>query len=93
MRKNLKEARQKAGAERHKQQENLDTGLEIWHYLKDNGITQSFLSSKTKIEPAKLSLALLGKRRLTLDEYSHICWALGVNINRFLKPKPPEERR
>lgn len=91
MRKNLKEARQKAGIERHKQQEKANTCLEIQHYLRDKGITQSFLSKKTKIEATKISLSLKGKRRLTLEEYSRICWALGVNTDRFLKPESPNK--
>ncbi len=90
-RKNLKEARQKASTERYKQQNESNTCLEILRYLKDNGITQSFLNKKTKIGAVKISLVLKGKRRLTLDEYSYICWALGVNTDKFLKPRPPDE--
>lgn len=61
----------------------------IAEYLKDAGITQAFVSKKAKIEPQKLCLAFHGKRKLTIEEYSHICWALGVGIDFFLSPTPP----
>lgn len=69
----------------------MQTNLEIKKYLADNGITQAFLSKKTGIEPAKLSLSLQGERRLTLDEYAIICGVLGINIDKFLQPKMPEK--
>ena len=86
-RNNLKEARQKAGTKKHEP----DACLEIRNYLKDNGITQRFLNKKTKIGVTKINLSLKGKQHLTLGEYSYICWALGVNTDRFLKPRPPDE--
>lgn len=36
----------------------MQTNLEIKKYLADKGITQIFVSKKTGIEPAKLTLAL-----------------------------------
>lgn len=69
----------------------MQTNLKIKKYLADKGITQIFVSKKTGIEPAKLSLALQGERKLTLDEYATICGVLGVDIDMFLKPKIPEE--
>ncbi len=68
----------------------MQTNLEIKNYLENNGITQAFISRKTGIEPAKLSLALNGERRFTFDEYSLICGVLGVNTDKFLKPRLPE---
>lgn len=65
--------------------------LEIKRYLEENGITQAFISRKTGIEPSKLSLALNGERKLTFDEYSVICGVLGVNTDKFLKPRLPDE--
>lgn len=67
----------------------MKENLEIKEYLKENGISQAFLSRKTKIEPSKLSLALNGERRLSLEEYSLICGALGVSTDKFLKPRLP----
>ena len=37
-----------------------------------------------------LNLALSGKRRLTFEEYEHICWALGVGVETFLEARPPQ---
>ena len=65
--------------------------LEIKKYLEENGISQAFLSRKTKIETSKLNLALNGLRKLTLDEYALICGALGVNTDFFIKPRLPEK--
>lgn len=69
----------------------MQTNLEIKRYLEENGITQAFISRKTGIEPSKLSLALNGERKLTFDEYSVICGVLGVNTDKFLKPRLPDE--
>lgn len=62
---------------------------EIKKYLDDKGISQAYLSRKTKIPSDKLNLSLNGKRKLTLDEYATICWALGVNTDKFLHPRIP----
>ena len=66
-------------------------GLKIKKYLEDNGISQTFLSKKTKIALPKLNLALNGNRRLTFEEYENICWALEVGADKFLQPKIPEK--
>lgn len=70
----------------------MQTNLEIKKYLEENGITQAFISRKTGIEPSKLSLSLNGERKLTFDEYSIICGVLGVNTDKFLKPRLPDEK-
>ena len=69
----------------------MQINLEIKKYLEENGITQAFISRKTGIEPCKLSIALNGERKFTLEEYSLICGVLGVNTDRFLKPQIPRE--
>ena len=66
--------------------------MEIKKYLEENGITQAFISRKTGIEPSKLSLALNGDRRFSFDEYSLICGVLGVNTDKFLKPRTPDQK-
>lgn len=70
----------------------MQTNLEIKKYLEENGITQAFISRKTGIEPSKLSLSLNGERRLTFSEYALICGVLGVNTDKFLKPRMPKEK-
>lgn len=67
----------------------MEVGIKIKNYLKDNGISQSFICKKTGIAPAKLNLALNGKRRLTFDEYSLICGVLDVSTAKFLEPRVP----
>lgn len=68
----------------------MSVGTKIKDYLESKGISQVFLSSKSGIPPAKLNLALNSKRRLSLSEYETICWALGVGVETFMEPKPPE---
>lgn len=67
----------------------MDVAVKIKRYLEENGVAQSWLSCKTGIASAKLSLALNGKRRLTFDEYELICWALNVDVGTFLEARAP----
>ena len=71
----------------------MDIGIKIGEYLKSKGISQSFLSRKIGMNASKLNLSLNGKRRLSLEEYESICWALGLGVEAFLEPKPPDKRR
>lgn len=64
----------------------------IKQYLNDIGVSQSFISKKTGIDPVKLNLSLNSKRKLTFDEYELICWALEVSTDRFLTPKAPSNK-
>lgn len=68
----------------------METGLAIKKYLDENGISQARVGRKAKIDLSKLNLALNRKRKLTLDEYARICYALGVNTDSFLKPRLPD---
>lgn len=65
-------------------------GQKIKGYLNENGISQTFLSSKTGIPLQKLNLSLNGNRKLDFGEYELICGALSVGTDRFLEPKKPE---
>ena len=69
----------------------LEVGLKIKMYLEENGISQTFISKKTGIELPKLNLALNGNRRFTFPEYELICGVLGVNTDKFLRPRVPDE--
>lgn len=62
-------------------------GRAIAEYLKENRYTQTHMSKKTGIELPKWNLALNGNRRFTFEEYELICGALGVNTDKFLKPR------
>ena len=69
----------------------MDVGMKIKKYIEENGISQTHLSKKTGIPMPKLNLALNGNRRMTFAEYEVICWALGVNTDKFIKPRMPEK--
>lgn len=68
----------------------MDVGSKIKAYIDEQHIEQVELSRKTGISPCKLNLSLNGKRRLTFVEYQNICWALGVDVDKFMEPRPPE---
>lgn len=68
----------------------MDVGIKIKAYIDERSISQTDLSAKTNIAPAKLCLSLSGKRRMTFAEYQVICWALGVGVDAFMSPRPPE---
>ena len=48
-------------------------------------------AKKEGIPLPKLNLALNGNRRLTLEEYTAICAALDVSVDKFLKSRVPEK--
>ena len=60
-------------------------------YMEEHDISQIELSNKTQIAPPKLNLSLNEKRRLSFPEYQTICWALGVGVDTFMEPRPPEK--
>lgn len=64
-------------------------GQKIKTYLKDNGITQTFVANKAGIPVQKLNLSLNGNRKLDFDEYELICGVLSVGTDKFLTPKLP----
>lgn len=68
----------------------MDVVEKIRKYMDENGISQIDLCNKTHISPAKLNLSLNKKRKLTFDEYQTICWAMGVGVDTFMEPRPPE---
>lgn len=59
--------------------------LAIGSYLKNNGITQTYLSERSGMTTNALNLSLKGKRKLTADEYIKICDALKVPYDLFVK--------
>lgn len=69
----------------------MELGKSIKTYLRENGISQTFISNETGIPLPKLNLALNGNRKLTFPEYELICGALKVDTNKFLKPRLPEK--
>ena len=65
----------------------MSVGERVKNYLVDSGRSQKWLSNKTGIPAAKLSLSLCGKRKLTFEEYELICGALDVDTNKFIVPR------
>lgn len=54
-------------------------------YLKQNKITQIWLSSEAKIASSKLNASLNNKRKLPVEEYYRITKALNVEPNKFIE--------
>jgi hypothetical protein len=71
---------------------NLEVGMKIKEYLDTNGISQAHVGREADINLVKLNMALNGKRRMTFDEYSAICYVLGLNTDYFLKPRMPDKK-
>ena len=66
-----------------------EVGLEIKNYLKEIGMSQVKLSNLTGISEQKVSLALSGKRDLSIKEYWCICGVLRVDVDKFISPETP----
>ncbi|MDE5909816.1 MAG: helix-turn-helix transcriptional regulator [Lachnospiraceae bacterium] len=58
-------------------------------YVELSGIKQKAISEKSGLSESALSLILQGKRRCEIGEYATICEVLGVNTDKFLKPRTP----
>lgn len=63
------------------------TGYKIKNYLKNKGISQTFVSSKTGIPISKLNASLNGNRKLLAEEYFIICQVLNVPLDTFMVDK------
>jgi len=63
-------------------------GSRILEYIQHSGISQAHVSKRAGIPLPKLNLALHGRRKLQMDEYEAICYALDVNPDKFLVPRP-----
>lgn len=63
----------------------MEVNKKLKKYLEENGIKQSFLIASTGISQEKISNMMTGKRKITADELSKICQALGVSADLFLK--------
>lgn len=71
----------------------MDVGKNIKHYMLAKGISQKFLSVRTGISTSKIALSLNGKRKITIEEYSAICNALEVELDRFLERDSPKKAK
>lgn len=63
----------------------MEVGLKIGKYLKDRGITQSFLVRETGMTASAISDICSGARKgIDCIEYYKICRALGVDMMTFI---------
>lgn len=67
--------------------------LELKRYIEKKGLKQKALSEKSGIPEVQLSLILSGKRKCEVGEYASLCEALEVKIERFIKPRIPDETK
>jgi len=72
--------------------EEMQVEQKIKEFLGAKGISQAHLSRESGIPFVKLNLSLNGKRRMSLEEYRSVCWALDVPADTFLAPAPPEQQ-
>lgn len=54
-------------------------------YIKNKGIKQKFIAKEIGIEANKLSLSLIGKRKLEVGEYAGICKVINAPMETFIK--------
>lgn len=66
---------------------------EIKRYICDSGLKQKTIAEKAGLDECKLSLVLQEKRKLEATEYANICKAIGVPMNKFLKPRLPDGKK
>ncbi len=64
---------------------------EMKKYVESSGIKQKAISEKAGLSESALSLILQGKRRCEIGEYATICHVLGVNTDKFLRPREPSK--
>lgn len=62
----------------------MDVQSKVAQYVQNSGIKQSFISDKTGLSPAKVSLILNSNQKMTADELVLFCKALQKSPNDFI---------
>lgn len=62
-----------------------DVSSRIANYIEQKGIKQIAIAKAIGITPQAMSETLLGKRKLSADEYGDICKFLGVSYGYFFE--------
>lgn len=62
----------------------MDVQEKVAQYVQNFGIKQSFISEKTGLSPAKVSMILNKNQKMTADELVLFCRALQKNPNDFV---------
>ena len=61
---------------------------QIRKHLKNNGISQRFLSEKSGVSEQVMSAILNGRRKIIIEEYFNICAALEIDpVSFYFKAK------
>lgn len=58
--------------------------------VEESGLKQKSISERAGLSETALCLILQGKRKCEIGEYANICLALGVSMEKFLKPRLPD---
>lgn len=61
-------------------------------FIREIGLKQKVISQRCGIPEVRLSLILQGKRKCEAGEYASLCNELGVNPNKFMKPRLPDKQ-
>jgi len=67
----------------------MSAEMKIKNHLTQMGMKQIDLAVLTGMSTSKINLVLSGKRRLSLNEFSTICYALKLTPNDLLTPEKP----
>lgn len=54
-------------------------------YIREMGIKQSVIASKTGLSEQTVSTIMKGKRKMTIDDFVKICKAIGKEPNDFME--------
>lgn len=63
----------------------IEIVAKITDYLDSHGISNAFVADKIGMTPQALGQTLLGKRKMTVDEYRKICAALEKDLSFFME--------
>lgn len=62
-------------------------------FFEEQGVKQKFISRKTGIPEAALSLIMQGKRKCTIEEYVKICRFAGCAFDTFIDGDADSDKR
>jgi hypothetical protein len=73
--------------------EHITVGQRIADYLDEIQMSTFTLSHFTGIPRKNLDAMLANERKLKIEPYQKICWALRVDTDKFINPTPPYTRK
>lgn len=63
----------------------MEVQTRLAQYIREYGIKQTVIASKTGMLNSKISDILNGKRKLSADDFAKICKAIGKEPNDFME--------